>query len=456
MYSYSYPHFLLKKFSPVDNQMISYVYDDTLISFPPTEEWTQKSVWFVATYGGLQTNMISTRLEHSAVLSKEYGNMLVWGGRYRGTSEINGLWSLNVAGPDSNVKYDIRTEDDEMADVGFAYVVLITIMMTSMVFTYMCGVIHRRMEGNGMTMDDLNADPTVGGSVFGRNGLNQDIIDTLPVKTYSDKDSKSGTPVQTRSDETSNVESDSNLTSFENDYDDNCCPICLGEYTDGDEIRCLPCNHEFHKECVDNWLANHASCPACRHSLQDLVNLTTVAESVASQIRAATARFTGRRRASESQIEIELSNLPAQSESSARGHNVSILQGSSSDNSAALGSRTIIRLQNIIRLRGMNRILRIPSRELNGNSNDSFDEINGDIGYSSSLELTEDLEQDRNSSFEDSDLPIAGHPRQMRIHLHRQERRSRRDVSRVRRQGRARQPASPLNTPLQPSESSIV
>lgn len=443
---------------PVDNQMISYVYDDTLISFPPTEEWTQKSIWLVATYGGVQTNMISTRLEHSAVLSKKYGIMLVWGGRYRGTSEISGLWSLNVAGPGSTVKYDIRTEDDEMNDAGFAYVVLIMIMMTSMMFTYMCGVIHRRMEGNAMSMDDLNADPTAGGSVFGRTGLNQDIIDTLPLKTYSEKDSNNENAIQSRNNEESNIDTDSSLNLYETDYDENCCPICLGEYTEGEAIRCLPCNHEFHKECVDNWLANHASCPACRHSLQDLVNLTTVAESVASQIRAATARFTSRRSASENQTEIELSTIAGhQSESSDHGGNDPTLSDTSSGTNAALGPRTIVRLQNIMRLRGMNRILRIPSRDLTTtNSNDSFDEFNGEIGYSSSLELTEELDQDRSSSFDDSELPIAGRPRQMRVNSHRQERRSRRHAVRVRRQNRGRQPTSPLNTPLQPSDNSIV
>ncbi|MQL99619.1 hypothetical protein Taro_032350 [Colocasia esculenta] len=48
------------------------------------------------------------------------------------------------------------------------------------------------------------------------------------------------------------------------------CPICLGEFADGEKVRVLPrCNHEFHVRCIDTWLASHSSCPTCRHSLLD-------------------------------------------------------------------------------------------------------------------------------------------------------------------------------------------
>ncbi|XP_009776172.1 RING-H2 finger protein ATL8 [Nicotiana tabacum] len=46
------------------------------------------------------------------------------------------------------------------------------------------------------------------------------------------------------------------------------CAICLVEYVQGDEIRVLPqCGHVFHLQCVDTWLASHASCPSCRQIL---------------------------------------------------------------------------------------------------------------------------------------------------------------------------------------------
>ncbi|GKV10525.1 hypothetical protein SLEP1_g21874 [Rubroshorea leprosula] len=43
------------------------------------------------------------------------------------------------------------------------------------------------------------------------------------------------------------------------------CYICLVEYEDGDSLRILPCNHEFHKLCIDKWLKEiHRVCPLCR------------------------------------------------------------------------------------------------------------------------------------------------------------------------------------------------
>lgn len=46
------------------------------------------------------------------------------------------------------------------------------------------------------------------------------------------------------------------------------CPICLGEFADGEKVRVLPkCHHGFHVKCIDVWLKSHSSCPTCRQSL---------------------------------------------------------------------------------------------------------------------------------------------------------------------------------------------
>ncbi|GMF70493.1 unnamed protein product [[Candida] boidinii] len=46
------------------------------------------------------------------------------------------------------------------------------------------------------------------------------------------------------------------------------CPICLMAYEDDQFVRELPkCNHEFHKECIDEWLSEgQNTCPMCRVS----------------------------------------------------------------------------------------------------------------------------------------------------------------------------------------------
>ena len=43
------------------------------------------------------------------------------------------------------------------------------------------------------------------------------------------------------------------------------CPICIDDYEDGQKLRLLPCNHVFHKACVDEWFARSTRCPMCKH-----------------------------------------------------------------------------------------------------------------------------------------------------------------------------------------------
>ena len=48
-----------------------------------------------------------------------------------------------------------------------------------------------------------------------------------------------------------------------------CCCICQEAYLSGELRRRLPCGHEFHAECIKEWVtANVGSCPTCRQRLQ--------------------------------------------------------------------------------------------------------------------------------------------------------------------------------------------
>ncbi|KAF9215725.1 E3 ubiquitin-protein ligase rnf13 [Podila verticillata] len=45
------------------------------------------------------------------------------------------------------------------------------------------------------------------------------------------------------------------------------CAVCLDEFEEGEEIRMLPCHHEFHCECIDPWLTRKSpTCPLCKHN----------------------------------------------------------------------------------------------------------------------------------------------------------------------------------------------
>jgi len=42
------------------------------------------------------------------------------------------------------------------------------------------------------------------------------------------------------------------------------CSVCHENFKDGEPTKELLCNHPFHPNCIDPWLANNDSCPTCR------------------------------------------------------------------------------------------------------------------------------------------------------------------------------------------------
>lgn len=43
------------------------------------------------------------------------------------------------------------------------------------------------------------------------------------------------------------------------------CAVCISILEDGEMVRILPnCKHNFHAECIDNWLSANSTCPICR------------------------------------------------------------------------------------------------------------------------------------------------------------------------------------------------
>jgi hypothetical protein len=50
-------------------------------------------------------------------------------------------------------------------------------------------------------------------------------------------------------------------------YEGHECIICTENMTSREFYRKLPCEHVFHKKCIDRWVVRNPTCPTCRFSL---------------------------------------------------------------------------------------------------------------------------------------------------------------------------------------------
>jgi len=422
---------------------ITYVYDDTLISFPPKRNHD----WFAV--AAKICDRPASRREHSAVLSG-YGNMLIWGGRLETTEDedIDGVWSLNVK---HSLTFQARNDGDENQALEEFYLLVTIIFFISMMFTYMCGTLARQSSSDindGMInpSDDFGFESSI--SPFGRsNGLGQDIIDTLPLKTYHNNNSISnyanreqGITPEILGQTSSNNNATINRVGRElnrdlnmDDEDEDCCPICLVMFKEGDEVRLLPCEHDFHKSCIDAWLGNNASCPACRYSLQNLACLSIDSSHPMSWTRISNLTLLGSNFEDDSESGTRQSNSPH--------HRVRVF--SLMERFRSQGRRSHISASN-------------SNVSAEGNTRPAHVSDNLAPAYSSSIELTEgmssqpNLENRNDAQSMANDNSIHGQSHRVRVGNERQ--------TRVRRAGRRRvgNARSPLNDPLQPPPTSAT
>ncbi|XP_058179586.1 E3 ubiquitin-protein ligase ATL6-like [Rhododendron vialii] len=62
------------------------------------------------------------------------------------------------------------------------------------------------------------------------------------------------------------------------------CAVCVSEFEDNERLRLLPkCDHAFHPQCIDPWLASHSTCPLCRANLSQGIESTQSTEEPSSR-----------------------------------------------------------------------------------------------------------------------------------------------------------------------------
>ncbi|OIV97875.1 hypothetical protein TanjilG_12632 [Lupinus angustifolius] len=137
----------------------------------------------------------------------------------------------------------------------FTVMVFMILVVTFFLLIFIAIYNRRRSEQRIRGRFDLNS--PIGGSNLRRRGLDEEIVETFPTFIYSTvKSLKIG------------------MATLQ-------CAVCINEFQDDETLRLIPvCNHVFHPECIDAWLAHHSTCPVCRANLSP-----TNDEEIAIEIR---------------------------------------------------------------------------------------------------------------------------------------------------------------------------
>ncbi|KAE8688499.1 putative excision repair cross-complementing 1 ercc1 [Hibiscus syriacus] len=123
--------------------------------------------------------------------------------------------------------------------------IIVVVLIAALFFMGFFSIyIRSRSEANANASVVRPINGGAGRSGRGMRGLEASVIETFPTMVYSEvKVHKIGNRALE-------------------------CAVCLNEFEDDETLRLIPkCDHVFHPECIDAWLASHTTCPVCRANL---------------------------------------------------------------------------------------------------------------------------------------------------------------------------------------------
>lgn len=164
------------------------------------------------------------------------------------------LFAAAQTTPNSPTEYYSYSDLNSTAQLVFVFAVA-AFLVTG--FVSVC--IHQCYNAAGAGEIPLYAAAASSRSQLSPNGLDPAVINSFPIFNYSEiKHLKIGKGELS-------------------------CAVCVSEFEDGERLRWLPkCDHVFHPECIDLWLASHSTCPICRANLGQETESTRLTEACRS------------------------------------------------------------------------------------------------------------------------------------------------------------------------------
>jgi hypothetical protein len=113
--------------------------------------------------------------------------------------------------------------------------------------------------------------------------------DTSPVSIKQEAMVKGNLHIPTkRSSSTNDQDDEENDDNFTNDNEEWTCAICWTEYQPAEDICWSPnsaCAHNFHRDCIQEWLIRHDECPCCRSDYLGGGGTTTTTTTTTRTVR---------------------------------------------------------------------------------------------------------------------------------------------------------------------------
>ncbi|KAB2049685.1 hypothetical protein ES319_A13G193500v1 [Gossypium barbadense] len=155
---------------------------------------------------------------------------------------------LLMSPPPSTAQVQPTSPNDEQysyARFSPSLAIIVVVLIAALFFLGIFSIYIRNCSessANGSSVNPVNGG--AGRSRRGARGLEASVIETFPTMIYSEvKVHKIGKGALE-------------------------CAVCLNEFEDDETLRLIPkCDHVFHPECIDAWLASHTTCPVCRANL---------------------------------------------------------------------------------------------------------------------------------------------------------------------------------------------